>query len=294
MSELSPKEHWDVVHVGEDASLRRSDLAGIAAEQQPWSRRVARGLKRMLGDGVMERMSAYDFYLLWNVILPQHLPSLRGSKVVEVGSAPGEFLVEFSQRHGCVPYGIEYSEVGVEVNRRVFSRNGFNPDNVIYSDFFSDEFQARYREQFDVVVSRGFIEHFEDVRPVVDRHINLLRPGGHLIIGIPNLRGVNYGLAKLFHKEVIPLHNIEIMRKQAFTNLFKRNDLEPLFCDHYGTFSFYLFTSGLSRLPQYALKTGQKVQPLLNLAFRTFLRDKGAESGILSPYLLYIGRKTGT
>ena len=282
MSRLTQKAHWDYVHVGEQGRL-------LPAEER--RSKVTRGLKRLLGDNVLERMTAYDDYLLWNVIFPKYLPRMSGAKVVEIGSAPGEYIVQFSQRHGCIPYGIEYSEVGVEVNRRVFSQHGFNPDNVIHSDFFSSEFRESYRNQFDAVISKGFIEHFTDLRPVIDGHMTILKPGGYLIVTIPNLRGLNYPLTRFFDEQAIPRHNIKIMRKKVYATLFDREDLEPVFCDYYGTFSFYLFTTGRSAFRQCALKTSHKLQPLLNLAFRTALGKKGAESGLFSPFLLYIGRK---
>ena len=101
-----------------------------------------------------------------------------GAAVVEIGSAPGEHLVRLSETFGLVPYGIEYSAAGVEVNRAVFAARGLDPENVIQMDFFSDECLLSCRERFDVVVSRGFIEHFADAAQVVDRHLELLKPGG--------------------------------------------------------------------------------------------------------------------
>jgi SAM-dependent methyltransferase len=236
-------------------------------------------------------MSAYDDYLLWEVILPQYVPRMNGAVVVEIGSAPGEYVSRFSRNHGCVPYGIEYSEIGVEVNRRVFSKHGYNPDNVIHADIFSADLARRYKERFDVVISKGFIEHFEDLRPVIDRHTNLLKPGGYLIVTVPNLRGANNVLARLFDETAIPRHNTKIMRKHLYRALFEREDLEALFCDYYGTFSFYLFTAGKSPIRRLAVKAAYKLQPALNLAFRTVLGARGAETGLFSPFLMYVGRK---
>jgi hypothetical protein len=81
------------------------------------------------------------------------------------------------------------------------------------------------------------------------------------------------------------------MRKNIFGYLFERKDLRASFCDYYGTFSLYLFTAGESRAKRLALKLSHALQPFLNLAFRTFLGNKGCEFGFLSPSLLYIGRK---
>lgn len=281
MSRLTEKSHWDIVHVWEQQRLSRGA-----------SKKAARFIKGLLGDQVLSRMTAYDDHVLWNAIFPQYLPQLNGAKVLEIGSAPGQYSVEFSQRHGSIPYGVEYSEIGVEVNRRVFAEYGFDPDHVIQADFFSTEFRSRYAGQFDAVMSKGFIEHFTDLRPVIDGHMGLLKPGGHLIVTIPNLRGLNYPIIRLLDDEAIPRHNIQIMRKDAYATLFDRSDLQPLFCDYYGTFSFYLFTANdRSKLRCSLLKTSHRIQPLLNLAFRTAFGTRRVDSGLVSPYLLYIGRK---
>jgi SAM-dependent methyltransferase len=290
MSRLTEKTYWDSVHVGEQKQvmpaankaeeLSRADTTGLKAN-----------IKKFLGRSVLERISNYDDYLLTSVILPRVLPNIRGTHCVEIGSAPGEFIADFSKRYGCIPYGVEYSAVGVEVNRKVFEQNGFASDNVIHTDFFSDEFAERYRNHFDGVLSRGFIEHFEDVTPVIDRHMNILKPGGYLIISVPNLRGFNFYLSRFFDEGSIPRHNLRIMSKSGYTALFERADLQTLFCDYYGTFSFYLFTAGPSPLRNKALRVCHKLQPALNFTFRTACGDKGIETGTFSPSLLYIGRK---
>lgn len=64
----------------------------------------------------------------------------------------------------------EYSPVGAKLNRENFKDWGLNPEHVIESDFFADDFQSAYRAQFDVVISRGFIEHFTSLQPVIDAH----------------------------------------------------------------------------------------------------------------------------
>ncbi|MBA2525103.1 MAG: hypothetical protein H0V18_04855 [Pyrinomonadaceae bacterium] len=121
--------------------------------------------------------------------------------------------------------------------------------------------------------------------------MNLLSEGGYLIVSIPNFRGVNYALTSIFNKELIPLHNLDIMRKAEFLKLFDRADLLRLFCDYYGTFSFYLFYTKKDSPMRFALRLSYKLQPLLNLIFRLVLRKTGAEGELVSPYLLFIGRK---
>jgi 2-polyprenyl-3-methyl-5-hydroxy-6-metoxy-1,4-benzoquinol methylase len=290
-SRLTRRNYWDSVHVGEQEQF--SAAVPVKAEHNlTFSKRFAGALKKFLGKTVLDRLSNYDDYLLWNVILPGALPNLNGAACLEIGSAPGDHVVQFSRAYGCTPYGVEYSSVGVELNREVFRQNNVDPDNVIFADFFSEDFIAGNREKFDVVISNGFIEHFDDVKSVIDRHVQLVKPGGYLIIGIPNLRGANYFLTSLFDEGAIPRHNLTIMRKAAYCELFDRKDLNRLFCDYYGTFTFYLYTAGQSPVRRYLLRICHRIQPLLNLAMRSVLGRNGAETALLSPFLLYIGRKS--
>jgi SAM-dependent methyltransferase len=283
MANLTEKTHWDGVHIGESQRLFRSGESARAT--------AVKALKKLLGAKFLQRISGYDDYLLWEVLLPKYVPRLNGANAVEIGSAPGEYIVQFSKNHDCVPHGVEYSEIGVEVNRRVFTKHGFDPDNVIHADFFSDDFINQYKEHFDVVVSKGFIEHFEDVPAVIDRHTRILKPGGYLIVTVPNLRNGNKALAQAFDETAIPRHNLKIMRKDVYRSIFDRKDLQQLFCGYYGTFSFYLFTAGHQKVQRHMLKAAYKVQPILNVLFRTMLGPKGAEGPMFSPFLIYVGRK---
>jgi SAM-dependent methyltransferase len=291
MPRLTKKTYWDSIHVREQEEQAALDAQPDQELTGDKPETLKGRIKKLLGKSVLGRISNYDDYLLTQVIVPRFLPDIAGTHFVEIGSAPGEFIVDFSKRYGCIPYGVEYSAVGVEVNRKVFEQSGFAPDNVIHTDFFSDDFANRYRDHFDGVLSRGFIEHFEDVRPVIDRHLHVLKPGGYLVISVPNLRGFNYFLSRFFDEESIARHNLRIMTKNAYSSLFQRGDLETLFCDYYGTFNLYLFSAGPSPLKRTTLRFCRTLQPALNFSFRTLYQDKGLESSLFSPCLLYIGRK---
>jgi 2-polyprenyl-3-methyl-5-hydroxy-6-metoxy-1,4-benzoquinol methylase len=283
MQSLTRTEHWEAVH--------RSERAQVARPREVvkghWPRRI---LKRLLGRRLVEYMSSYDEHQIWNVLCQRNMP-LPGAEVVEIGSAPGEHLAKLSETFGLVPFGIEYSDAGAEVNRAVFAARGLDPGNVIHMDFFSDECLLRYRERFDVVVSRGFIEHFEDPSRVVDRHLELLKPGGLLIVTIPNLRGINHALTRLFHRELIPMHNLEIMSKVRFRRLFDTTKVRLLTCTYIGTFSFYLFSVKAGSRLAPLLRACMKVQAMLNVLFRLCLGDGGAENRFTSPQLIFAGVK---
>lgn len=282
MQGLTRREHWDAVHASEKAASEEPREA-----TKSWPRRT---IKRWLGTRLADYMSSYDDHQIWDVLYPRHMP-LPGATVLEIGSAPGEHLAKLSETFGLVPYGIEYSASGVEVNRAVFAARGLDPRNIIEMDFFSDECLLGYRERFDVVVSRGFIEHFEDPSRVVDRHLEVLKPGGLLIVTIPNLRGLNHALTLFFHRELIPMHNLGIMSKVPFFQLFDTTRVRPLVCAYVGTFSFYLFNVKTGSPLGPLLRACMKLQTMLNVLFRVCLGDKGAENRFTSSQLIFIGIK---
>lgn len=287
---LTEPDYWDVIHRAGRASKPRAPRTEYVAAP-PVRQGLKRRVKTVLGGRLLERFRNYEDFLLWDVILPRYLSQREGAKVVEIGSAPGYRLVRLKDRFGLTPYGIDYSRVGVELNREVFAEHGIDPQNVIEADFVASEVPDRYREAFDVVLSGGFVEHFTDVRAIVQKHLQLLKPGGCLVVQIPNLRGVNYLLARLFCPDAIPIHNLDIMDRQNFAALFDAPSLEPQFCGYSGTFNFYMFhTSGRSPM-HFPLAVCMKLQPVLNLVFRSVFGERGAESRWLSPSLVYVGLK---
>ncbi len=281
MERLTEREHWDAQHdSGELKNVGQGAKGGLTML-----------FRRVLGSRVDAWTHDYSEYLLWDVLYKNYLPSVKGARVLEVGSAPGTHLVQLWRTFGYEPYGVEYSGRGVESNRRLFQVHGLDPHNVIHDDFFSPQFQTTHANHFDIVVSRGFIEHFTDPEAVIDHHLNVLRPGGHLVVTIPNLCGVNYALARFFHREVVPMHNVTIMRHDVFCRLFRPDRFSPLVCGYYGTFSFGIFNARPDSARRHVLRWCGRVQRFLNLLFRLLFDGRGAESRSLSPYLVFIGVK---
>lgn len=248
-------------------------------------------IKKLIGKKLLEYTKSYADYLLWEVIYREYIPTINKGKVLEIGSAPGKFLLRFSRTFGFIPFGIEYSNTGVELNRKLFIFHNIDPNNVIHADFFSNELHKQYNGYFDIVISRGFIEHFTDVDNIIERHINLLKNGGLLIVSIPNLNGVNYLLTKILHKEVLSKHNLNIMDKIKFSEIFYKRCLTTLFCDYYGTFNSTILDVKRNSPMRYVLNSIHKLQRMMNVTFHLLFGDKGAESRLFSPYLLFIGKK---
>lgn len=134
---------------------------------------------------------------------------LKGAtgEVLEIGCAPGRWLAFFAREFGLAVAGIELTPDGVAATRRNMEMLGVAHADIREADFLS----AAPSPTYDVVVSLGFVEHFTDVDAVIALHAAWLRPGGRLIIGVPNFRGVHGWLQQWLDPEILVHHNLEIM-----------------------------------------------------------------------------------
>ncbi len=225
-------------------------------------------------------------------ICKNYLPKDGSLKFIEVGCSPGYNAIDFHNLFGYQSFGVDYSAPGCDLTRKLFSINGLEPDNVILSDFLSDEFQEKYKNFFDIVSSFGVLEHFDDSKEAVEKHINLLKDGGFLVITIPNIRGLlNRVLTSYFNEMIIPYHNLDIMDKPAFVKLFKTKKLRTVHCGYYGIFNLGLLNVPHNSNKRRLLRFCYTIQFGIDMLFNRFFLKKNLECSLFSPYLIYIGQK---
>ena len=142
-----------------------------------------------------------------------------GMSVLEIGCAPGKTLAWVDKRLRARVAGLDYSERGLAYTRELFRRLAIDGD-LRREDVFATTFPPG---SFDVVYSCGVIEHFEDPREIVRRHVMLAKPGGTALITIPNYGGLYGRLRKRFDPENLEIHNLAIMNPRALAALTPRD-----------------------------------------------------------------------
>jgi 2-polyprenyl-3-methyl-5-hydroxy-6-metoxy-1,4-benzoquinol methylase len=76
----------------------------------------------------------------------------------------------------------------------------------------SDFFDHQVQEKYNLVHSHGFIEHFEDTRDILARHLELTTAGGYVMVTMPNLRNSFYGwLVNRYDRDLYLTHHVKIM-----------------------------------------------------------------------------------
>ncbi len=113
---------------------------------------------------------------------------------------------------------------------------------------------------FDLVYSLGLIEHFTDLTAVVAAHARLVRPGGTLILGAPNVVGVNRWFMERLAPERMAVHNSDCLDIGRWDEFERRLGLERLFREYVGGFEPRVFAvrerRTLATLPLWAVTQG--------------------------------------
>lgn len=178
----------------------------------------------------VDRTSIFDRSFL--PILARGIAASGARKVVEVGCAPGRWLSYCARQHGLAVTGYESSSTGARKTRENFAAQGIE-GNVVEEDFLTADLP---REAFDLVLSLGFIEHFDDPTDVVARHAQLLRPGGVLVLEVPNLRGITLALLRWSRSTLLAHHNMAVMAPRELDRLAGASGLHRLEVGYFGGF----------------------------------------------------------
>ena len=208
----------------------------------------------------------------------------RGLSALEIGGAPGQYLAYMHRRFGYTCACLDYSARGCEKTRENFRLLGIS-GAVFEADVFDDSLDL---PTYDVVFSLGLIEHFTDLEPVVARHLQFLKPGGTLVLGAPNLQGINKWFLQRLAPEILAVvepRSMDLNRWRAFESSL---GLTPLFRGYVGGLEPCVFRARRSELRSRPLS---KVVEAVDLAIHTHMRMLRRMNGrVLSGYIMGIYR----
>jgi len=216
------------------------------------------------------------------------LPRGAGLSALEIGGAPGQYLAYLHRVFGYRVHCLDDSAEGCGATRRNFELLGL-PGEVTQGDVLDDALTLRTH---DVVYSLGLIEHFEDFGAVARRHLRLLKPGGTLMLGVPNLRGINHWFRRRLAPRSLREHNLDAMDLDGWTPFENAERLEVVFKGYIGG----LEPSVLGRCEAKTLRNlpARRMAKLLDVLLRKrcrFLRR--FNSPRFSGYALGVYRKPG-
>jgi SAM-dependent methyltransferase len=160
-------------------------------------------------------------------VFDKYLPVDEKLHALEIGGAPGRYLIYMAKNFRYHIYSLDFSETGNEQTLNNLKIANI-PIQVYKRDLFSDNFKKDL-PTFDLVYSLGFIEHFEDLASVVKKHFELLKPGGILLLGVPNLGGIYRLFLERTAPEHLAFHNLHSMKIKNWNTFESELNLTVIF-----------------------------------------------------------------
>jgi len=151
-----------------------------------------------------------------------------GMKLLELGCAQSRWLPYFAKEFGFSITGLDYSPIGCEMARTILDRSGVAGE-IVCADFFGPP--DSMRGAFDVVVSFGVAEHFDDTAACIRAFASFLKPGGILFTNIPNMCGLVGFLQRVLNRPVYDIH--QILDPNALRAAHEAAGLDVLSCEYF-------------------------------------------------------------
>lgn len=124
------------------------------------------------------------------------------------------------------------------------------------SFYKSDIFQFEPKNQYDLVCSFGFIEHFTNYKEVIEKHLKLVKQSGLVVIETPNFRGfVQNFLHRFLDKTNYDRHFIPSMNPQEWETILKNEGFEIITSGYFGGFDFWSENENLNILQKILIKS---------------------------------------
>ena len=108
------------------------------------------------------------------------LPNLEHKTIIDIGCGVGRYFPFFHLRGASELVGIDVGENLLRIAKELSPH--------VKAILASADALPFPNEHFDVVLSMGLLEHFEDPQPILREWVRILKCGGVLIVETPNMR----------------------------------------------------------------------------------------------------------
>ena len=114
----------------------------------------------------------------------KYLGAVQGIKTIEVGAGSGVYSFIFATRAAAVTL-VDYSQEALMLASKCFSSSGIRAS---FLEMNALKPFSNLRGKFDLAMSFGTIEHYRSPErfQMAKAHLDLVRPGGVIVISVPN------------------------------------------------------------------------------------------------------------
>ena len=143
--------------------------------------------------------------------------NLAKGKVLDIGCGVGDFLHKM-ETLGWETTGIEPSEEAREIAKKRMKASLYTPDDI----------NQLPDESFDLITMWHVLEHVEDLKTEVSHLERMLKPGGRLVLALPNFKSHDAEYYKEKWAAYDAPRHLNHFCKKSISNLFKNSKLKPI------------------------------------------------------------------
>jgi len=188
-----------------------------------------------------ERKSGLSVVIPENYLFHQELKSIVANKqvqsAIELGGFPGYYAV-FLKKYLKLDVTLLDYFVHEPITNDLLAVNQLEVTDIHIIE--TDLFNYIPSQQYDLVLSCGLIEHFEDTADIIKRHIAFVKPGGTLFITLPNFKALNGWFQKNYDLENYEKHNISSMDPDLLKDICLKAGMKVNQSRYFGHFSLWL------------------------------------------------------
>lgn len=140
----------------------------------------------------------------------------KNKKVIEIGSGEGFFLEKIKADQEKV--------IGLELNKSAIEKAKKKNLNVILSSIEAYANNPDNKNYYDIACSFQVLEHIPNPESFIKSSIELIRPGGKLIIAVPNNK--TYMQYDPFPVMNMPPHHMNLWNEESLRNLTKKFSIQ--------------------------------------------------------------------
>ena len=154
-----------------------------------------------------EKRSDIAFY--FDDILDGNIDWSKVDTYMEIGGAPGSVMAYLYHKYGIDVSTVDFTEN--EITDSFLKEHAVENYEIINADFLALDVSTL--KKYDLVASWGFVEHFsKDIcNEIIEKQKEMVSDDGYLVVEIPNIRKIFWLIYFFFNRDLIRIHNLEIM-----------------------------------------------------------------------------------
>ncbi len=140
-----------------------------------WANRVDRDqMRRDIAHQLFEKRRFYEELLYVSY-------GCGARRILEAGAGTALDSFYLAERSGAEHHAFDIADTAIELGKRI--GEFFTEPVTLYKD---DALATRFEGgSFDMIFHQGLLEHFEDPTDLLTENLRLLRPGGFLVVDVP-------------------------------------------------------------------------------------------------------------